>query len=438
MKKQLSVAKFGGTSVANLDSINKCIDIIIRNPSIKIIVVSAQSGVTNLLDKLLLSSRDDHETIILRIHNIVRPIMNSVSLDACLYIERLFEELDILCEQLSIGDSLKINNQIMSFGEIVSSYLFTEILNTNNINAQYVDARKIIKTNNNFTKAKPLIKGIRTELEQHIKLESKSMFVVGGFIGSNKKNETTTLGRGGSDYTATLIAEAIRAKHIYIWTDVAGVYQADPRLLPSSKVIPEMSFKEAVELVKFGARVLHEDTLRPAIRSKMKVFVGSTFCPEKGGTWIINKTKQRKPFVMAITEKKNQYLITIKFPNYVEAKVVDNIYDILKTTSINVDIINITNDMIIFNASQINKNKFEVFTNNIKSLNNADVVIEHSLSLTTIIGNSLNKIPKLSNNIISVIDNANLKLSGHSSNGKSFCLLTTNNNTIEKVHSLLF
>jgi aspartokinase len=94
--------------------------------------------------------------------------------------------------------------------------------------------------------------------------------------------------------------------------------------------------------------------------------------------------------------------------------------------------------MVIFNVSQINKDKLDVLTNNVKSLYNADVVIEHSLSLTTIIGNSLNKIPKLSNNIISVIDNANLKLSGHSSNGKSFCLLTKNNNIIERVHNLLF
>ena len=201
-----------------------------------------------------------------------------------------------------INHSLKIYDQILSFGECISAYLFTQILKKNNINSEYIDARKIVKTNNDFTQAKPLIKEIGLAAEKHLPLESNRIIVLGGLIGSNENDATTTLGRGGSDYSAALVAEAINAKLLYIWTDVAGIYQADPRIIPTSKVIKKINFDEAIELSSFGAKVLHPDTLWPAMRNNIEVFIGSTFYPEKGGTWISNFKKENSLIIRAITD----------------------------------------------------------------------------------------------------------------------------------------
>ena len=260
---------------------------------IKIVVVSAQSGVTNLLEDLTTSNLENFKTIIAKIHEIINPITQYIDQEASVYFKTYLKELELICQNAYINPSVKITDQILSFGERMSAYLFTQVLRKNAIPARYVDARKIIKTDSEFTEAKPLIEDIRLAAESHLCLKSDEVIVLGGFIGSNENDETTTLGRGGSDYSAALIAEAIDSKLLYIWTDVAGIYQADPRLIPTSKVIKKLNFDEASELSSFGAKVLHPATLLPAIRKNIEVFIGSTFYPEKGGTWVSNLKKEK-------------------------------------------------------------------------------------------------------------------------------------------------
>ncbi|AXA33772.1 aspartate kinase [Francisella adeliensis] len=436
MKKQKNVAKFGGSSVANISAINKCMHILNTHSDIKIVVVSAQSGVTNLLEDLTTSNLKNYETIIAKIHEIISPIAQYIDQEAFIYFKTSIKELELICQNTYINPSVKIKDQILSFGERISAYLFTQILRKNAIPARYVDARKIIKTNSDFTKAKPSIENIRLAAENDLYLESDEIIILGGFIGSNESNETTTLGRGGSDYSAALIAEAIGSKLLYIWTDVAGVYQADPRLIPTSKVIKKLNFAEASELSSFGAKVLHPATLQPAIRKNIEVFIGSTFYPEKGGTWVSNIKKEKKSIIRAITERKEQILITIK--NLDLSKTPD-IYTIFEKYHININLVNVTDTIVSFTINQNIEHLEKKLINDLNYLlDNCEISIEKNLSLTAIIGNNLNKIPKLPNKIANIIDQSNIKLSNYTPNGNSLYLVTNNKNILEKIYKTLF
>ncbi|QLE78449.1 aspartate kinase [Francisella sp. Scap27] len=436
MKKQINVAKFGGSSVANISAINKCIHILNTHSDIKIVVVSAQSGITNLLEDLTTSNLKNYKTIIAKIHEIISPITQHIDQEAFIYFRTCLKELELICQNTYINPSIKTTDQILSFGERMSAYLFTQILRKNAISARYVDARKIIKTNSEFTEAKPLIENICLAAENHLCLESNEVIVLGGFIGSNENDETTTLGRGGSDYSAALIAEAIDSKLLYIWTDVAGIYQADPRLIPTSKVIKKLNFAEASELSSFGAKVLHPATLQPAIRKNIEVFIGSTFYPEKGGTWVSNIKKEKRSIIRAITERKEQILITIKNLNL--SKIPD-ISAVFKKYHININLVNVTDTMVSFT---INQNIEHLEKNLINDLNylldSCEISIERNLSLTAIIGNNLNKIPKLPNKIANIIDQSNIKLSNYAPDGNSLYLVTNNKNFLEKIYKTLF
>lgn len=438
MKKQFSVAKFGGTSVGSINAINKCLDIIKNNLSIKVIVVSAQAKVTNLLEQLIVSTPNAYRLIISDIYKIISPIANSLSAEELNHINYLFKELEILCQKKHINDSVKINDQILSFGEYISAYLVTQIFKNNNINCQYIDAKKIIKTNSEFTHAKPQIEEIRLAVEKNLPLCSDTIYILGGFIGSNENNETTTLGRGGSDYSAALIAEAINAKQLYIWTDVAGIYQADPKLIPTSKVIKKLNFDEAIELSNFGAKVLHPDTLWPTMRANIKVFIGSTFHPEKGGTWISDFKKEKHPIIRAITERKEQALIIIKFFNPTRANITYNVLDILRKNNINADLINMTETTISFTTSKNIESLKKNILNDLSHLRNISLTIEKNLSLTAIIGNNLNTMPKISDRIFKTINRSNIKLSRYGASGSSLYLLTENKSTLQKMYKTLF
>ena len=171
----------------------------------------------------------------------------------------------------------------------MSSKLFVEILREKQKSAIWFDVRKVMRTDDKFGKAQPKIEEIKQLCCAHLKsLNTNALIVTQGFIGSESTGKTTTLGRGGSDYTAALLGEALNATQIDIWTDVAGIYTNDPRITPAAKRIDEISFAEAAEMATFGAKVLHPATLVPAVRSNIPVFVGSSKAPQDGGTIVYN------------------------------------------------------------------------------------------------------------------------------------------------------
>ncbi|BCD91823.1 hypothetical protein fh0823_19620 [Francisella halioticida] len=246
------------------------------------------------------------------------------------------------------------------------------------------------------------------------------------------------MGRGGSDYSAALVAEAIKAHMLYIWTDVTGIYQADPKLVPKSQIIERINFEEAIELASFGAKVLHPDTLFPVLRSNTKVFVGSTFCPEKGGTYIDNGKSDKRSMIKAITERGKQTLINVKSLNQNVAGLIDQVFLVLKKYDVKVDIVNLTKIIFSFVITQPDSVIEKLILKDLAQLKEVEITLEHNLFLTTVVGNSLDKIPRLLSNILDRLGSLNVKLSGYGATGKSLYLLSDNDNFLEKVYKELF
>ena len=256
----LVVAKFGGTSVADFDAMNRSIDVALLDANTRIVVLSASAGVTNILVALagglepterfsqLDALRQIQFNILerLRYPNVIRE-----------EIERLLENITTLAEAAALASSTALTDELVSHGELMSTLLFVEILRERGIQAQWFDARKVLRTNDRFGRAEPDIAAVAELTQQQLAPRlAEGLVVTQGFIGSEAKGRTTTLGRGGSDYTAALLGEALNATRVDIWTDVPGIYTTDPRVAPAAKRIDVIAFEEAAEMATFGAKVL--------------------------------------------------------------------------------------------------------------------------------------------------------------------------------------
>ncbi|MDI9229624.1 aspartate kinase, partial [Serratia bockelmannii] len=187
------------------------------------------------------------------------------------------------------------------------------------VNAEWFDVRKVMRTSDRFGRAEPDVATLKElSTAQLAPRVAEALVVTQGFIGSEGKGRTTTLGRGGSDYTAALLGEALQASRVDIWTDVAGIYTTDPRVVPTAKRIEEITFEEAAEMAIFGAKVLHPATLLPAVRSDIPVFVGSSKDPAAGGTRVCNET-QNPPLFRALALRRKQTLMTLHSLNMLHA-----------------------------------------------------------------------------------------------------------------------
>src|SRR5207237_9906353 len=195
-------------------------------------------------------------------------------------------------------------DEIGAYGEQLSAQLLAAVLRENHLAARYVDARRCLKTDDNYGSAAPLpetAEAARVELMPL--LESSRIPVLGGFIGSTGKGVTTTLGRGGSDYSAAIIGAALDGREIQIWTDVSGVLTADPRVVTAARTIPVLSYQEAAELAYFGAKVLHPKTIQPAVDEAIPVRVCNSRAPENAGTLLVSESEATPQTIKEIAHK---------------------------------------------------------------------------------------------------------------------------------------
>jgi aspartate kinase len=282
---RLAVMKFGGTSVEDAAAINRVVDIVFKrrnkNP---VLVISAMARVTDsLLDlarKVALCRFDRAASIIakLRARHLILAKLYGVERG----IEKLFSELENVALTSCNQDS------IVSFGERLSSLLVTAALQARGVSAELTDARRFIITDNNFGNAAPIMHEIETHARATLLpiVNAGRIPVTQGFIGSTVDGTTTTLGRGGSDYSASIIGAALKVEVIEIWTDVDGIMTADPRVVPEARRIREISFDEAAELSYFGAKVLHPNTVMPAVEQGIPIHVFNSRNPSCDGTVI--------------------------------------------------------------------------------------------------------------------------------------------------------
>lgn len=395
------VAKFGGTSMKDSEAITRSIEIS-RKHKASTVVVSATSGTTNQLIKLgELSSSEDASAPSLVSEIIERHIgiLKDFGLEEDDFINDLFEELSTLSKGITFLKDLpdKTLDRLQSIGERLSSHIMTKAWNKlyPGENVEYLDAREVIKTNDVFGAATPLLGEIKYFAS---KLDKKKTYVTQGFIGSTITGETTTLGRGGSDYSAALFAEAMEAETLQIWTDVAGIATTDPRICPDAKPIKEITFKEAGELATFGAKILHPTTLQPAARQGICVFVGSSYDSDAEGTWI-RKSCSEKPLIRAMAVRKDQALLTLTTPKMLNTYgFLDRIFTLFNQHGVSVDAITtseisvaVTIDKKYLGASQ--------FLTELEDL--AEIEVEEKLALVSLIGNNINHTPGLAMNIFS-------------------------------------
>ena len=294
----MQVLKFGGTSVANAENIKKVIAIV--SDSIQkentIVVVSALGGVTDLLLDAAIMSAQGHETYIEKLNLIEQRhkdcIKNLLSVshqtDMMNKLEKACQEISNLCEGIFMLGELtaRTKDRIASYGEKLSSLIIAEAFNDQGLVAVWKDSRELIRTNSEFGSAAVSFEETNANIKSFVESSSKRLYIVPGFIASDLYGITTTLGRGGSDYTAAIFAAALDASNLEIWTDVSGMMTADPRLCSNAKIIPSISYQEAMELSHFGAKVIYPPTIQPVMSKHIPVWIKNTFAPQDFGTVI--------------------------------------------------------------------------------------------------------------------------------------------------------
>jgi aspartate kinase len=317
--------KFGGTSVGDVAAFERVHAVVSaqleKHP---VIVVSAMTGVTDaLLAAFDLAKKGDPAPAVallephferhVEVAKHFIPDGTSNLFDSELQYAR--EELSDLLTRTS-RRSLPLSmlkDAIVSYGEQLSSRLLAEVLKAKGMNARQVDSRRLIVTDDEFGAAHPIVE----ETNEVVRLELQPILAVGevpimgGFIAGNRAGETTTLGRGGSDYSAALIAAALDAGELQIWTDVTGVMTCDPRICSDAQTIPVLSYEEAAELAYFGAKVLHPKTIKPAVDNDIPVRVCNTFQPDETGTMVLAKSGETPNKIKSIAHKKNITILRI-------------------------------------------------------------------------------------------------------------------------------
>ncbi|WP_306523254.1 lysine-sensitive aspartokinase 3 [Rheinheimera sp.] len=442
----LIVAKFGGTSVADFPAMSRCADIVLADPSIKLIVVSASSGVTNLLVDITkaadVAGRVSHYAGVERItYNVLQQLQQQHLVGAA--IEQLLLELKTLLNaERAFTDAEK--DLVLSFGERLSSVLFAQVLAERGAAVSSFDVRRVMRTDSRFGKGEPQIDVIATLTAQYLlPLLNQQLIVTQGFIGADAKGQTTTLGRGGSDYSAAILGEAVGARVVQIWTDVVGIFTTDPRLTSDARCIAEISFDEAAEMATFGAKVLHPATLIPAMRQNIPVFVGSSREPDAGGTWI-SKQVDTKPSYRAIALRKAQTLITVKSPAMLHAAgFLARVFDILSRHQISVDLVTTSEISVALTLDDAPgsafSNSIEPALAELKAF--SEVTVEQDLSLIAVIGNHLHSTRGVTGSLFQALEKINMRLICHGASRHNLCFLVQDQEAatvVKELHQALF
>lgn len=319
----MHVLKFGGTSVANSTNIKLIADIFLQHPDAqKIVVVSAFSGITDQLiacGQLAEAGDERYAEVIKGIEkrhlDTTRELLPVSNQSACLsVVKQLCNELETICEGVfSLQElSARSKDRIVSFGELLSSKIISGYLQAIGQAHTWLDSRQLIKTDSQFGNAAVAFAVTNENIRQAIAQSQEALFVAPGFIASNEHNLTTTLGRGGSDYTAAIYAAALQAEALEIWTDVSGMMTADPRWVSNAKPLPAISYQEAMELSHFGAKVIYPPTIQPAMQLKIPVWIKNSFAAQDHGTVIQHETNSDDGFIRGISSISNISLISLE------------------------------------------------------------------------------------------------------------------------------
>ena len=342
----MKVYKFGGASIKDYKSVKRLTRIIRKhNHDEMILIVSAMGKTTNSMEDFVLSYTKSFKNLknklelIKSFHkDIVKDLFTKNRQSVLKIIDSVFNEIDKFLKLNKENDYNFIYDQLVSYGEILSSIIISEYLNSVGLKSKWVDARSCIKTDQYYRDANVDFEKTSKSIKRKIK--GKGLFISQGFIGSNKKSFTTTLGREGSDYSAAIFAHALNAESVTIWKDVRGVLNADPRYFNKTKLLNKISYEEAIELAFYGASVIHPKTLQPLKKKKIPLYVKSFLSPSREGTVISKKDHKVKDIPSHIV-KWNRVLLKIssKDFSFIVEKKISLIFSMLSKYKIKVELI---------------------------------------------------------------------------------------------------
>lgn len=443
------VAKFGGTSVADYDAMNRSADVVLADPNTRLVVLSASAGVTNLLVSLSEGLEATERFVKLdALRKIQFDILERLQNPNVIReeVERLLENITTLAEAASLATSTALTDELVSHGELMSTLLFVEIMRERNIQAQWFDVRKVMRTSDRFGRAEPDVEVLAELTNQQLAPRlDEGIVITQGFIGSEAKGRTTTLGRGGSDYTAALLGEALHATRVDIWTDVPGIYTTDPRVVSAAKRIDVIAFEEAAEMATFGAKVLHPATLLPAVRSDIPVFVGSSKDPKAGGTLVCKKT-ENPPLFRALALRRKQTLVTLHSHNMLHSRgFLAEVFGILARHNISVDLITTSEVSIALTLDTTGSTSTgdTLLTQSllIELSELCRVEVEEDLALVAIIGNKLSRACGVGKEVFGMLDPFNIRMICYGASSYNLCFLVPADQAeqvVQKLHQNLF
>ena len=405
----MQVLKFGGTSVGNAENINKVVAIV--KESVKkdttVVVVSALGGVTDLLLDAAALAADGNEmykeklaTIELRHIDAVKQLIPVVQQSQLLsLVKRSCNEIEDICNGIFLLRELtaRSKDRIGSYGEWLSSQIIAAKFNADGTEAVWKDARELIVTNADYTAAEVDFAESEKKINDFFSKEIVALFILPGFIASDRNGITTTLGRGGSDYTAAIIAAAVHAKLLEIWTDVSGMMTADPRLTSNARIIPNISYQEAMELSHFGAKVIYPPTIQPVMSKGIPVWIKNTFAPEDKGTVIESVAKGKGDIVRGISSINKIALISLEGSGMIGIPGFSKrLFEALSSEKINVILITQSSSehsiCVGIDSGSVVKAKQAVdaaFANEIALQKVEPLIIESSLSIVALVGESM-------------------------------------------------
>lgn len=402
------VMKFGGTSVANAAAFENVARIVsAEREASPAVVVSAMSGVT---DGLLSATPESLGLLFSRHVETAAQLLHGPESERFAdFVKRAEAQVREHLRTQDPSRSKSVQDAVVSFGEILSGALMAAVLNQRGVEARQVDARRCIITDDEHMCAAPLIRETfaRTERELRPLLDSSVVPVLGGFIGATLQGATTTLGRGGSDYTAALIGAALNVDEIQIWTDVTGVLTADPRVVPDAQTIDRLSYGEAAELAYFGAKVLHPKTIQPAIENSIPVRICNSRMPHERGTLVGPQSETSPRTIKAIAHKTGVTIVQITSARMLGAygflRALFEVFDRHRTA---VDVV--TTSEVSVSLSLDDVSELPAIVEELQQL--GTVGVEKARAIICVVGEGLRGTPGIAGRVFSTISDINVSL----------------------------
>ena len=449
------VMKFGGTSVADADAIARVVGIVKaareRSGLPPVVIVSAMSGVTDRLIELAQSAERRLDAHVLNgiaelshrhFEALERLVPPELANDVLVEIGNHLDDLRALLKATGIlrAASPSAHDAMVSVGELISSRILAVALQHNGVPSAWVDARRAIVTDGAHTAAAPQAEETRATVAREVtpRVAEGRVAVIGGFVGATALGVTTTLGRGGSDYSAAIVGAALDAREIQIWTDVDGMLTADPRIVDSPRVVPHLSFGEASELAYFGAKVLHPSTILPAVAKDIPVRILNSRRPQAAGTTITAEPPPQERPLAAVACKRRVTMVEITSTRMLMAHgFLRRVFEVFERYRTAVDVV--TTSEVSVSVTVDDDTRLEQIVEALREF--ADVNVENGLAILCAVGDNLRIDPRIAARVVASLEGFRVRMVSQAASRRNVTIVLHDSDVakgMEELHEEFF